>query len=70
MKNCCCQLVGTSACLTCPTYLEVRGCWRGDMYAVGWICPRCGRVNAPNVVTCLCEPANDLGVTWVVTYED
>ena len=25
----------------------------------GWICPRCGRVNAPSNTHCVCKPTNE-----------
>jgi len=31
---------------------------------VGWICPRCGRGNAPYSMTCWCIPITGTIVTW------
>lgn len=31
----------------------------------GWVCPRCGRVNAPHVDQCVCKPDELQGVITV-----
>ena len=34
-------------------------------YKTGWVCPKCGRVNSPDTVTCPCS--YDFGDTWICT---
>lgn len=39
-----------------------------EPYNVGWVCPRCGAVNAPWVRTCYCRRVDvDLGTALFVT---
>lgn len=38
----------------CPFYLIPRE--QLPYSAIGWICPRCGRGNAPSCMTCPCVP--------------
>ena len=55
---CDCSLAGTQACKNCPRYIEAFG--KENNMAIptiyGWVCPKCGRVLAPNVPACpYCE---------------
>lgn len=37
----------------------------------GWVCPRCGRVNAPYLIHCDCKPTyGTCNHQWVLTNED
>lgn len=65
MRACLCALAGTPACLNCTNGGETAGGWfavrmpRPDPVWVvsmptGWICPKCGRVLAPDMQECPC----------------
>jgi hypothetical protein len=62
---CCCSLAGTAACMRCSNramYVETpQPMWRYN--SVGWICPRCGKVNAPSERACACGPTADATTT-------
>jgi hypothetical protein len=67
---CCCSLAGTLACFSCPSHIAEMQAqrqaqiqnpgWaqvfvRTQPIGFGWICPRCNKVNAPDVKECLCK---------------
>lgn len=62
MAVCCCSLAGTKTCIGChnnPNYEQVIKYYSPVYIAPigpnGWICPRCGRVNAPSITQCNCK---------------
>ena len=57
MANCteCGNMINGKHAMNCP-YYHVPSIPTPTYGSVGWICPKCGRGNAPACMTCPCVP--------------
>lgn len=54
MRTQCCQPVhGSVRCNDCPFTMPL---YRQPVVPMGWICPKCGGSNAPNITHCVLCP--------------
>ena len=56
MRTQCCGIMHEGSCSDCPLTMPIRPAARPP-HQLGWLCPACGRCNAPWNATCSCGPS-------------